>query len=70
MSRAAPACIAKLGITTVVDDLPEGMAVNFAASFARIFRTEIEQRILVPVKGGEACVKPAVMGASAPLILE
>lgn len=58
MSRPAPACIAKLGITEVVDNLGPGQGVNFAAAFVRIFRTEIEQRILVPAKGREPCAKP------------
>lgn len=55
MSRSAPASIAKLGITSVVDNLGPDQSVNFTAAFVRIFRTEIEQRILVPAKGREPC---------------
>lgn len=55
MSRPAPASIAKLGITSVADNLGPGQEVNFASAFKLIFRTEIEQRIFT--QRGESCAR-------------
>lgn len=41
-----PAALAKRGITGMVDNLPPGATLDIARDFVRIFRPEIEARVL------------------------
>lgn len=46
MSRPVPATLAKRGITGIADNLPPGAGLDIARDFVRIFRPEIEARVL------------------------
>ncbi len=46
MTRPTPAALAKRGLTGMVDNLPPGAGLDIASDFVRIFRPEIEARVL------------------------
>lgn len=58
MSRPPPACIAKLGIREIRDNLGEDLAPDWTRDFMRIFKPELEQRFHSQ-SGGVACEKLA-----------
>ena len=60
MTRPIPAALAARGITTLSDNLPPGAGLDIAKDFVRIFRPEIEARVLGWQRpfGGSASVSP------------
>lgn len=45
MSEPIPACLARVGITSLSDNIPEGYSVAFSSDFVRMFRAEIELKL-------------------------
>lgn len=46
MANPVPASLANRGITGMADNLPPGASLDIARDFLRIFRPEIETRVL------------------------
>lgn len=65
MSHPVPAALAKAGIVRVTDNLPEGATIDIASDFVRIFRPEIETRLLgwQHRPSGASAVNPAARPA-------
>lgn len=56
-----PPAIAKLGIATIRDDLPQGMTVDWGRDFALIFRDELMTRFRRPAA---RCPQPSTRSGS------